>query len=94
MKTYQHLGSRDIINAVRMRYGIDKEPVKIKDKKTFGGVQCQCGFINPPGLKFCGQCATGLTPEAQQQRDSTMNKLIALLKELPAEKRAEITKGL
>jgi chromosome segregation ATPase len=32
--------------------------------------------------------------QQQQQRDSTMDKLIALLKELPPVKRAEITKGL
>jgi integrase/recombinase XerD len=75
MKTYQHLGSRDIINAVRTRYGIDKEPVKIKDKKTFGAVQCQCGFMNPPGVKYCGQCASGLTEEARVTVQTTAREI-------------------
>ncbi|MEI7434481.1 MAG: site-specific integrase [Methanomicrobiales archaeon] len=64
LSTYTHVTDNLIIDSVKARWKIDAEPVKLKERKTFGPVQCQCGYVNPPGLKFCGQCGKGLTPDA------------------------------
>lgn len=69
LRTYSHLSNKDIVNAVRQRYGIEKEPERKREMKTFGSVQCgACGFVNPPTLRFCGQCGAGLTTEAKTSK--------------------------
>lgn len=64
LKTYSHITGHDILNAVKERYGIETEPKKKKDRKTFGPRQCKlCGHVNVPTNKFCGKCAAPLTME-------------------------------
>jgi len=73
LKTYSHITGQDILNAVKERYGIETEPKKKKDRKTFGPVQCaECGFVNVPTNRHCGKCGEPLTEEARAKRTNTM----------------------
>lgn len=53
-----------------------------------------CQTVNLIGSHFCAKCMTPLTETARVSRESTMDQLIKLLKELPAEKQAELAKNL
>ncbi len=69
LKTYSHITGQDIINAVKERYGIETEPKKKKDRKTFGPIQCTaCGFVNVPTNRHCGKCGEPLTEEARKRK--------------------------
>lgn len=69
LSTYAHIKDVHVIDSVKARWGIEKTPVKLKERKAFGPIQCRCGYVNPPGLKFCGQCGKGLTPDAVEMVD-------------------------
>lgn len=92
MKTYVKLSSDDIIDAFSVQMGI-----KQKEDTQKGKVPRQCSYclaMNSPLNEFCRKCGKPMTEEARNQQDSTMDQLISLLKQLPAEKQAELAKRL
>jgi site-specific recombinase XerD len=92
MREYIRLGSDDVMNEFLDKQGIKKHEKKSKDNLP---VQCNyCLAMNNPTDGFCRICGKALTEKAQKQQDTVMDKLIALLKELPAEKRADLAKNL
>jgi integrase len=54
----------------------------------------RCSVVNVVGSKWCSHCQGPLTKDAQLQQTSSMDKIIELLKQLPVEKQAEITRNL
>lgn len=86
LRTYSHLSNKDIVNAARQRYGLE-EPERKKDTKTFGAVQCVCGFVNPPTLRFCGQCGVPLTGDARVQVQTDEARLFEQFKKFVADQK-------
>lgn len=92
LRTYSHLSNKDIVNAVRQRYGIEKEPERKREMKTFGSVQCgACGFVNPPTLRFCGQCGTPLNKDARQ---SIQTATTAITTAITPEQKKQVLSGM
>lgn len=92
--TYSHLVNSDMDSVLLTRAGIITEDEKNKDE-SLKPRQCpHCGKVHTPTTRFCDECGAGLTKEAIESRDSTMNELIRLLKTLPPEKQAEVSKNL
>lgn len=92
MKIYYHVTHDELERRVLAMNGMEtSEPVK----KAPTALMCvSCGTKNPVTLRYCGNCGGALTEQAQQTRDTTMTEIIRLLKELPADKRAEVTREL
>jgi predicted amidophosphoribosyltransferase len=65
-----------------------KTSQKVKERShTLDPITCpQCSTINPPGKRFCGQCGSTLTEEAEiQVFDSAETIRQLLIKNPPAQ---------
>jgi len=63
---YVKPSDEDIANSKMEMLGIEKRKY-VKRKTAMMPTQCpECGFVNSPGIEYCGKCGHGLTEDAQQ----------------------------
>jgi integrase/recombinase XerD len=68
LATYTHLSDADVDRVMLSRAGITT--VETKKDESLKPRQCShCGTVNTPTAKFCDECGTPLTKEAEKKRD-------------------------
>lgn len=89
LATYSHLVNNDVDRILLTRAGIVTEMEKENDD-SLKSRQCpNCGKIHTPTTKFCDDCGTGLTKEAKDERQMSLNKVRELAQNMTKEQLVE-----
>ena len=97
IERYAKPGEEDIANSKREVSGVQPKRKYEKKSTAMQPLQCQdCGTVNGPTLKFCGQCGRSLTGEGltrmeRMKREVYENpdELIAFLQDLKKERESK-----
>ena len=73
LATYSHLVNSDVDKILLTRAGIITEDERNKDN-ALNPRQCpHCGKVHTPTTKFCNDCGTALTKEAQATQEQAVS---------------------
>ena len=74
--TYTHLSNADVDRVLLTRAGITTADTK-KDESLKPRQCSHCGKVHTPTRKFCDECGTPLTKEAEKARDDLVPQIEA-----------------